>query len=96
MYDYDDFTHIQFAKDLIGDNVNAPFKSEDLVHYSKKPVFTTGECDAVIAEAERYAQARGGWATQRHYSHPTTDIMLKVREITEPQRTRQQPHEFFS
>ena len=77
-FSYDDFQHVEFAEDIIGDRNNFPFDSKDLVHYTKTPLFSREDCNAVIEEAEEYAAARGGWATQRHYSHPTTDILLEV------------------
>eukprot|EP00406_Dinophysis_acuminata_P059759 CAMPEP_0179277454 /NCGR_PEP_ID=MMETSP0797-20121207/35102_1 /TAXON_ID=47934 /ORGANISM="Dinophysis acuminata, Strain DAEP01" /LENGTH=350 /DNA_ID=CAMNT_0020986043 /DNA_START=12 /DNA_END=1061 /DNA_ORIENTATION=+ len=73
----DDLVSLRVADGLIGDRLNWPFGSAELIRYSREPVFSKGECAAVVEEAESYAAKSGGWGTKRHYSHPTTDVTLQ-------------------
>lgn len=72
-----DFTSLQLSASLIGEHNNGPFESQNLIHFTNKPLFSADECNSIIAEAEGVAKKRGGWSTQRHYSHPTTDIRVQ-------------------
>lgn len=71
-----DFKRFSVGETLLGENLNGPFKATDLIQHTTAPLFSKEECEAVIAEAEAHASASGGWGTQRHYSHPTTDVLL--------------------
>lgn len=43
---------------------------------SALPLLPAAVCAAVVAEAEAFAAAAGGWATARHAAVPTTDVCL--------------------
>lgn len=43
-------------------------------------VFTPAECARLVAAAEHAASIRGGWHTDRHAEHPTTDMPLAELE----------------
>ncbi len=43
-------------------------------------VFVPAECARLVAAAERAAAVRGGWHTDRHADHPTTDMPLAELE----------------
>lgn len=43
-------------------------------------VFTPAECARLVEAAERAATVRGGWHTDRHAEHPTTDMPLAELE----------------
>ena len=81
-FDASDFTSTTFSETLLGEAPNQPFGSPRLLHVSKGPLFSKEECDAVILEAEQQALARGGWQTERHYSHRTTDLPLSALPAT--------------
>jgi len=49
-------------------------KSESYCHITKTPIVSDDECAWVIQEAEAHATAGGGWATERHYGAPATDV----------------------
>ena len=49
---------------------------EGLIHETRVPLLSASECDAIVAEAEELAAARG-WTTTRHGNFPTTDLPLK-------------------
>ncbi len=52
-----------------------PYGSSFLCHKTKSQIFSTAECNAIIAEAEKIADQMG-WTTNRHGNYPTTDIPL--------------------
>ena len=43
---------------------------------STLPCLSAAQCAAMVAEAEAFSHARGGWTTARHHSVPTTDLPL--------------------
>ena len=43
---------------------------------SQRPLLSSEECADAIAQAEKWAAAKGGWTTSRHYTVPTTDVPL--------------------
>lgn len=47
-----------------------------LVHQSAVPLFSAEECAAVVSESESVSVQMGGWTSQRHFNHPTTDIPM--------------------
>jgi hypothetical protein len=52
-------------------------------------VLAPAECDAVVAAIRRAVQARGGWETERHSRHRTTDLHVSdVAAVEEMVRSR--------
>ncbi|KAJ1454244.1 hypothetical protein M885DRAFT_522052 [Pelagophyceae sp. CCMP2097] len=53
-----------------------------LLAHSRGPLFSAAETSAVIDECEAVALQNGGWGTQRHSAHPTTDVALSALPST--------------
>lgn len=61
--------------DLQNFEVNIPYDEGFLIHKTKNQVFTTDECNKIIAEAE-YIASISEWTKNRHGNYPTTDLPL--------------------
>ena len=58
-----------------------PTSAQDVV-MTRKPVLAEADCRTIVELAEAHARGRGGWATARHASVPTTDIpVCEVPEV---------------
>jgi hypothetical protein len=53
-----------------------PNEERDVAYITRVPLLTAQDCARAVAAAEETAACMGGWATQRHYAVPTTDIPL--------------------
>ena len=77
-FEKSDIISTSFNDTLLGEPMNHPFETTELIHVSRAPLFTPEECEAIILEAEQHALSAGGWQTARHYSHRTTDVPLSA------------------
>jgi hypothetical protein len=52
-----------------------PFQDGHLIHKTKQPIFSSDECQQIVAEAEQVA-SKIEWTRNRHGNYPTTDLPL--------------------
>jgi hypothetical protein len=52
-----------------------PYQGGFLLHHTRKPLFTSFECQSIVEEAERVASVMA-WTKNRHGNFPTTDLPL--------------------
>ena len=63
-------------------SIEGPFQSTELIHCSKKPLFTSEECDAIVSEAEQCAEVRLVLSRDARSSSgamPMRDSPLRIR-----------------
>ena len=67
-------SHVPSANDGIANDL--------LVHTTATPLLTPLECEYIVGESEEWAARQGGWTSNRHFNHPTTDIPLAELPLT--------------